>query len=46
MPVALQIVQNPGKAAVLLQGGRLSRLESVMEPDSAAGLARRLSVGR
>src|ERR1035438_1015834 len=46
MPVALQIVQNPGKAAVLLQAGRLSLLESLAEPDSAAGLARRLGVPR
>jgi DNA-binding IclR family transcriptional regulator len=46
MPVALQIVQSPGKAAVLLQAGRLSLLESLAEPDSAAGLARRLGVPR
>jgi DNA-binding transcriptional ArsR family regulator len=46
MPVALQIVQNPDKAAVLLQPGRLGLLERLAEPDSAAGLARRLGVPR
>src|ERR1700727_995599 len=46
MPVALQIIQNPGKAAVLLQAGRMSLLESLAEPDSAAGLARRMGVPR
>jgi hypothetical protein len=46
MPVALQIVQNPDKAAVLLQPGRLGLLERLVEPDSAAGLARRMGVPR
>src|ERR1700729_3861369 len=46
MPAALQIVQNPDKAAVLLQPGRLGLLERLAEPDSAAGLARRLGVPR
>lgn len=46
MPAALQIVQNPGKAAVLLQPGRLGLVEQLAEPDSAAGLARRLGVPR
>ena len=46
MPVALQIVQNPDKASVLLQPGRLGLLERLAEPDSAAGLARRLGVPR
>src|ERR1700733_11213470 len=46
MPVALQIVENLGKAAVLLQAGRLNLLESLGGPDSAAGLARRLGVPR
>lgn len=46
MPAALQIVQSPDKAAVLLQPGRLDLLERLSEPDSAAGLARRLGIPR
>src|SRR5580658_6611539 len=46
MPAMLQIVQSPEKAGVLLQPGRLRLLEQLTEPDSAAGLARRLGVPR
>src|SRR5271166_3872669 len=46
MPAALQIVQNPEKAAVLLQPGRLQLIEGLAEPDSAAGLARRMGIPR
>jgi len=46
MLAALQIVQSPDKAAVLLQPGRLHLLERLAEPDSAAGLARRLGIPR
>ena len=46
MPSALQIVQSPEKAAVLLQPGRLSLLERLLKPDSAAGIARRLGIPR
>ncbi len=46
MPAAIQIVQNPEKAAVLFQPGRLELLEKLAEPDSAAGLARRMGVPR
>src|SRR5579864_2311717 len=46
MLAALQIVQSPEKAGVLLQPGRLRLLEQLTEPDSAAGLARRLGVPR
>src|ERR1700678_2209842 len=46
MPATLQIVQSPEKAGVLLQPGRLRLLEQLAEPDSAAGLARRLGVPR
>jgi DNA-binding transcriptional ArsR family regulator len=46
MPAALQIVQNPEKAAVLFQPGRLELLAKLSEPDSAAGLARRMGVPR
>src|SRR5271165_5200603 len=46
MPAALQIVQNPEKAAVLLQPGRLDLLVRLAEPDSAAGLARRMGMPR
>jgi DNA-binding transcriptional ArsR family regulator len=46
MLATLQIVQSPEKAGVLLQPGRLRLLEELTEPDSAAGLARRLGVPR
>jgi len=46
MRALLQIVQSPEKAAVLLQPGRLSLLERLTEPDSAAGLARRMGIPR
>jgi DNA-binding transcriptional ArsR family regulator len=46
MPAALQIIQSPDKAAVLLQPGRLDLLERLSQPDSAAGLARRLGIPR
>lgn len=46
VPAALQIVQNPEKAAVLLQTGRLDLLLRLAEPDSAAGLARQLGIPR
>jgi predicted ArsR family transcriptional regulator len=46
MRAALQIVQSAEKAAVLLQPGRLSLLQDLAEPNSAAGLARRLGVPR
>ena len=46
MPAALQIIQSPDKAAVLLQPGRLDLLERLSEPDSAAGLGRRLGIPR
>src|SRR5579862_1909670 len=46
MLATLQIVQSPEKAGVLLQPGRLRLLEQLTEPDSAAGLARRLGVAR
>ena len=46
MLATLQIVQSPEKAGVLLQPGRLRLLEQLTEPDSAAGLARRLGVPR
>lgn len=46
MPAALQVIQSPDKASVLLQAGRLDLLERLSEPDSAAGLARRLGMPR
>ena len=46
MPAVLQIVQNPEKAAILLQPGRLDLLVRLAEPDSAAGLARQLGIPR
>ena len=46
MPATLQIVQNAEKAAVLLQPGRLDLIARLAEPDSAAGLARRMGIPR
>jgi DNA-binding MarR family transcriptional regulator len=46
MPAALQIVQSAEKAAVLLQPGRLGFLEALIEPNSAAGVARRMGIPR
>lgn len=46
MLAELQIVRSSQKATVLLQSGRLGILEALREPDSAAGLARRLGVPR
>ena len=46
MPAAVQIVQSAEKAAVLLQPGRLELLHSLEQPNSGAGLARRLGVPR
>lgn len=46
MAAAIQIVQSPEKAAVLLQPGRLGMLDILAEPNSAAGLARRLGIPR
>jgi biotin operon repressor len=43
---ALQIVQDPEKAGVLLQRGRLELLAQLEKPSSAAGLARKLGVPR
>lgn len=46
MRAAVQVVQSPQNAAVLLQPGRLDLLKNLEKPDSAAGLARRLGVPR
>jgi DNA-binding transcriptional ArsR family regulator len=43
---ALQVIQNPEKASVLLQGPRLKLLAELSNPGSAAGLARKLGVPR
>jgi len=43
---ALQIVQDPEKAGVLLQPGRLQLLAELEKPGSAAGLARKLGMPR
>jgi DNA-binding transcriptional ArsR family regulator len=42
----LDVVSTPGRAAMLLDPLRLRLLESLREPDSAAGLARRLRLPR
>lgn len=46
MPVALQVIRDAGEASALLDPARLQLLESLAEPDSAAGLARRLRLPR
>ena len=42
----LDVVTSPGRAAMLLDPLRLRLLEGLREPDSAAGLARRLRLPR
>jgi len=46
MQPAVQIVQSPEKAALLLQPGRLSLIRQLERPGTAAGLARKLGVPR
>lgn len=45
-PAALQLVQSSAAAAAILSPSRLRILELLESPDSAAGLARRLSLPR
>ncbi|MBL8177344.1 MAG: helix-turn-helix transcriptional regulator [Bryobacterales bacterium] len=45
-PASLQLIQNPAAAAALLSPARLRILELLESPDSASGLARRLSLPR
>jgi DNA-binding transcriptional ArsR family regulator len=44
--VALEIIEDPGQAASVLNPIRLQLLNELAEPDSAAGLARRLKLPR
>ena len=46
MGAALQVVSNPGNAAALLDPERRTLVESLAEPDSAAGIARKLGWSR
>lgn len=46
MAAALQLIADPETAAVLLQPDRMRMLELLAEPDSAAGLARRMELPR
>ncbi len=46
MPVALQVIRDAAEASALLDPARLQLLECLAEPDSAAGLARRLRLPR
>lgn len=46
MAVALEVVREPGRAGTLLHPARLELLGRLAEPDSAAGLARRLGAPR
>lgn len=43
---AIELIDDPETAAVALQPARLEILEALREPDSAAGVARRLSLPR
>jgi len=43
---ALDLIQQPGRAAALLHPLRLRLLENLRQPDSATGLARRLRLPR
>ena len=45
-PASVQVVQDVETAALLLDGARLRLLGELAEPDSAAGLARRLRLPR
>jgi len=46
MAAAVQVVQSPSAAAALLKPDRLRILQLLAEPDSAAGVARRLELPR
>ena len=46
MPAALEVIDDPGQAASVLNPIRLRLLNELVEPDSAAGLARRLRLPR
>ena len=46
MQAGLEIIQTPEKAAALFEPQRVRLLELLAEPDSAAGLARRLDLSR
>jgi hypothetical protein len=46
MGAALKVVSEPGSAAVLLDPERNVLVELLAEPDSAAGLARKLGWSR
>ncbi len=46
MTAPLHVVEDPGRAAILLDPMRLRLLRELAEPDSAAGLARRLGIPR
>ncbi|MBL8987996.1 MAG: helix-turn-helix transcriptional regulator, partial [Gemmatimonadetes bacterium] len=43
---AVAVVRGSAQASALLGGGRRQLLEALAEPDSAAGLARRLGLPR
>jgi DNA-binding transcriptional ArsR family regulator len=45
-PAALVVIEDPGQAASILNPIRLRLLNELIEPDSAAGLARRLKLPR
>lgn len=45
-PAALEVIEDPAQAASVLNPIRLRLLNELVEPDSAAGLARRLKLSR
>lgn len=46
LPAPLQVVRGADRARILLAGPRRTLLQALAEPDSAAGLARRLKIPR
>src|ERR1035437_3194857 len=46
MAAAIQVIQSPEAAAILFSPARMRILEQLAEPDSAAGVARRLKLPR
>lgn len=46
MPAAVRVLRDPVQASAALQSGRLAMLEHLAEPDSAAGVARKIDMPR
>lgn len=46
MPAAVRVLRDPVQASAVLQPGRLTLLEHLASPDSAAGVARKIDMPR